>query len=75
MSVYQLKAGESGEIVKIDISGGAAARLASLGIAVGKRVTVLAFSLFKSSVLIGCGAVRLGVRKSLAKLIEVELCG
>ena len=75
MSVYQLKAGESGEIVKIDISGGAAARLASLGITVGKRVTVLAFSLFKSSVLIGCGAVRLGVRKSLAKLIDVELCG
>ena len=46
MSVYQLKAGESGDIVKIDLSGGAAARLASLGITVGKRVTVLAFSLF-----------------------------
>ena len=72
MSVYQLKAGESGEIVKIDISGGAAARLASLGITVGKRVTVLAFSLFKSSVLISCAAVRVGVRKALAKKIEVS---
>ena len=74
MSVYQLKAGESGEIVKIDSSGGAAARLASLGITVGKRVTVLAFSLFKSSVMIGCGAVRLGMRASLAGLIEVKKC-
>lgn len=74
MSVYDLKAGDTATIVKTDFSGGAGARLASLGITAGKRVTVLAFSLFKSSVLIGCGAVRLGVRKSLAKLIEVELC-
>lgn len=72
MSVYDLKAGQSARIVKIKIEGGAAARLASLGITTGKRVTALAFSLFKSSVLIGCGAVRLGVRKSLAVLIEVE---
>lgn len=72
MSVYDLKAGQSARIVKIKIEGGAAARLASLGITTGKRITALAFSLFKSSVLIGCGAVRLGVRKSLAVLIEVE---
>ena len=71
MSVYDLKAGESAEIININIAGGASARLKSLGIIAGKRVTVLAFSLFKSSVLIGCGAVRLGIRKSLAQLIEV----
>ena len=71
MSVYDLKAGQSARIVKIKIEGGAAARLNSLGITTGKRVTALAFSLFKSSVLIGCGAVRLGIRKSLAKQIEV----
>lgn len=72
MSVYNLKAGQSGTIIKINAEGGAAARLQSLGITVGKRVTALAFSLFRSSVLIGCGAVRLGLRKNLAVLIEVE---
>ncbi|MDE6867518.1 MAG: ferrous iron transport protein A [Clostridia bacterium] len=72
MSVYDLKAGESAKIVKIGISGSGAERLDSLGFAVGKTVTVLAFSLFKTGVLLGCGAVRVGVRKELAKLIEVE---
>lgn len=74
MSVYDLKAGESAQITKINIAGGAAARLNSLGITAGKRVTAFAFSLFKSSVLIGCGAVRLGLRKAFATQIEVEKC-
>ena len=74
MSVFDLKAGDSAVIKKINISGGAEQRLSSLGIVVGKRVEVLAFSLFKSGVLLGCGAVRLGVRKLLASKIEVEVC-
>lgn len=74
MSVFDLSAGESGIIKNSALSGSAAARLASLGIVAGKRFTVLAFSLFKSSVLIGCGAVRLGIRASLARRIEVEKC-
>ncbi|MDE5943759.1 MAG: ferrous iron transport protein A [Clostridia bacterium] len=72
MSVYDLKAGESAKIVKIRISGSGAERLNSLGFEEGKIVTVLAFSLFKTGVLLGCGAVRVGVRKELARLIEVE---
>ena len=74
MNVFDLKAGDCAVIKKINISGGAAQRLNSLGITSGKRITVLAFSLFKSSVLIGCGAVRLGLRKSLATQFEVEVC-
>lgn len=74
MTVYDLKAGETAEIIKINATGGAAERLNSLGVVCGKRVTALAFSLFKSSVLIGCGSVRLGLRKSLAVLLEVERC-
>ena len=74
MSVYDLKAGDTAEIVKIDLSGSAASRLNSLGITSGKRVCVLAFSLFKSSVLIGCGAVRVGLRKAVADRIEVKPC-
>ena len=73
MSVYDLKMGECAEITKIGIGGGARARLASLGIKVGERVEVLSFSLFKSSVLISCAAVRVGLRKSLAKQIEVRI--
>ena len=74
MSVYDLKAGECAKIVRIEVSGSGAARLQSLGITVGKKVTVLAFSIFKTGVLIGCGAVRVGVRREIAKLIGVEKC-
>ena len=74
MSVFDLKKGETAVIKSCAVSGSSLARLNSLGITVGKKIKVLAFSLFKSSVLIGCGAVRLGIRASLAKLIEVEKC-
>lgn len=72
MSVYDLRAGQTAKITKIGVSGGARARLSALGVKEGEKVEVLSFSLFKSSVLISCAAVRVGVRKSLAKLIEVE---
>lgn len=74
MGVFDLKKGESAKIVKMGVSGSAAARLASLGINEGKRITVLSFSLFKTSVLIGSGYVRLGLRKSVAQSIEVLKC-
>ena len=74
MSVFDLSAGESGYIKSCNLSGSSLARLSSLGISVGKKVTVLSFSLFRGSVLISCGAVRVGIRASLAKLIEVEKC-
>ena len=73
-SVFDLKCGECAKITRIAVEGSAKTRLDSLGVTVGKRVTVLSFSLFKSGVLIGCGAVRLGLRKALAHQIEVELC-
>ena len=72
MSVYDLKMGECGKITKINLGGGARARLTALGIKVGETVEVLSFSLFKSSVLISCAAVRVGLRKSIAKNIEVQ---
>ena len=74
MSVFDLKKGESAYVKSCNLSGGSLARLNSLGITVGKKITVLSFSLFKSSVLIGCGTVRLGLRAALAKSIEVEKC-
>ena len=74
MSVFDLKRGESGVIKSCSATGSTLSRLSSLGIAVGKKITVLSFSLFRGSVLIGCGTVRLGIRASLAKGIEVEKC-
>lgn len=74
MSVFDLKTGESGIIKSCNLSGSGSSRLASLGITVGRKITVLSFSLFRGSVLIGCGAVRVGIRASLARLIEVEKC-
>lgn len=74
MSVFDLSVGDSAYIKNSNLTGSAAARLVSLGIVAGKKITVLSVSLFKSSVLIGCGAVRLGIRKSIAKCIEVEKC-
>ena len=73
MSVFDLSVGDSGIIKCCNLSGSAATRLNSLGISVGKKITVLSYSLFRGSVLIGCGAVRLGIRASLAKKIEVEV--
>lgn len=73
MSVYDLKMGECAKIKRINLSGGAMARLTALGVKVGEIVEVLSFSLFKSSVLISCAAVRVGLRKALATQIEVEV--
>ncbi len=73
MSVFDLKAGACARITDIALEGGARSRLDALGIKVGEKVEVIAFSLFKSSVLISCAAVRIGVRKALAKKIEVSV--
>ena len=71
MKVFDLKMGETGVITRIDLAGGVRERLSSLGIRVGERVEVISFSLLKSSVLISWSAVRVGLRKSIAKKIEV----
>lgn len=73
MRLFDLKQGETGQITSISLSGGMKERLNSLGIKVGEIVEVISFSLFKSSVLISCNAVRVGIRKSSAKNIEVKI--
>ncbi len=73
MSVYDLKKGESGEIVCVNVDGAAGERLASLGVVKGVQVTCLDFSMFKGSVLISVGANRIGLRKVVASRIEVRV--
>lgn len=72
MTAFELGAGQSARVVKLNIFGGAKQRLVSLGFARGARITMLGFSFFKSSVLLSCGAARVAMRKSLAQKIEVE---
>ena len=74
MSVYDLKKGESGEIVSVDVDGAAGERLASLGVVKGVAVVCLDFSLFRGSVLISVGANRIGLRKAIARKIQVRKC-
>lgn len=71
MSVFDLKVGDSGTIVKIGATGAEADRLSAVGLVCCERITVLAFSLFGSSVLVGVGPTRVAVRGSVARKIEV----
>ena len=72
MNVFDLKRGEVAKIKRIDLTGSVLERLTALGLKAGEQVEVLSYSLFKSSVLISCNAVRLGIRKPIAIKIEVE---
>ena len=72
MNVFDLKMGEVAKIKRIDLDGSALERLDAFGVKAGEQVEVLSYSLFKSSVLVSCNAVRLGIRKPLALKIEVE---
>lgn len=73
MSVFDLKKGESGIVKSVAVDGAAGERLASLGVKCGQKVTAVAFSLFRGSVLITIGYNRLAIRKSVAQRIEVEV--
>ena len=72
MNVFDLKMGEIAKIKRIDLEGSVLERLTALGLKAGEQVEVLSYSLFKSSVLVSCNAVRLGIRKPIALKIEVE---
>lgn len=73
MTVFDLKRGQSATVTAVNLSGGLKARLSSLGIKSGERVSVLGFSVFKSSVLIACSCVRVAVRRAQATQIEVRV--
>ncbi len=71
MTAFNLGAGESARIIRVNVDGAAAERLRALGFYSGRVVTVLGYSLRKSSVLLACGSVRLAARRSVADKIEV----
>lgn len=73
MSVFHLSIGQSAKIVSVRADGATAERLAALGLSVGKTVTVLSFSLFRSSVLLGVGQTRVALRRAAAEAIGVAV--
>lgn len=73
MTVLDLNVGESAKIDKVSVVGAAAERLRALGFVSGRVITVLGYSLFKSSVLLSCGSVRLAARRNLAQMIGVRV--
>ncbi|MGN0805451.1 MAG: ferrous iron transport protein A [Candidatus Coproplasma sp.] len=74
MGVFNLKKGQSANIIRVTVDGAAGQRLRSLGVIRGAKITVIGYSLFNGSVLILCGYNRIALRKSVADRIEVELC-
>lgn len=66
--------GGSGVVLRVDVDGAAGERLFSLGIKKGAVVTVVAFSLFNSGVLVIAGYNRIGLIRSVAERIEVTAC-
>ena len=73
MSVFDLKKGETATVTEVRVDGSAGERLNALGVRAGNKITVLAFSIFSSSVLIAVGYNRLAIRGSVAKRIEVAV--
>ena len=73
MSVFDLKKGQTATVSVVKVDGAAGERLNSLGVRAGNKITVLAFSVFSSSVLIAVGYNRLAIRKTVAKRIEVAV--
>ena len=72
MTVFNLKKRQTAVIKKLNAIGAEKQRLVSLGLKEGAHITVASFSLFKSSVLVFCGATRLALRRALAERIEVD---
>lgn len=73
MTVFDLKKGDAARITSVNAVGSEGARLAALGLKEGAVIRVIAFSLFKSAQLVALGPVRLSMRATLAKRIEVKL--
>lgn len=66
-----MKKGETATVASVNVDGAAGERLNALGVRAGNRITVLAYSVFNSSVLIAVGYNRLAIRKSVAVRIAV----
>lgn len=67
-----LSVDDCGIIKKIKLPKESKLRLDTLGVKVGQRLVVIAFSPFKSNVLIKINGFYLGLNKSIAKGIYIE---
>jgi Fe2+ transport system protein FeoA len=75
MKLSELKAGEEGVVIAVEASPALRERLCALGVGVGKRVRVLRYSLFHSSIMLETAESVLGLRREIAEKTEVKSIG
>lgn len=75
MNLSDLKVGERGLVMKVNVPPDLRERLRSLGVGAGRTVRVLRYSLFKSSIMIETTESIIGLRREIAKKTEVKLIG
>ena len=71
MNLAQIKKGESAVIIRVDAERGVRERLRMLNVFPGSEVRVVRHSLFRSSLMLEVGGIRLGLRRELAEHIGV----
>ena len=72
MKLSLLKLKESGVITEIKVKGELLNRLNALGVTVGAKIKVQAFSYFNNPILISLRNYTLALRKEIADKIKVE---
>lgn len=71
MNLSQIKKGESAVVIRVDADQNIRERLRMLNVFPSAEVKVVRYSLFRSSILLEVGGIRLGIRRELAEHIGV----
>lgn len=70
MRLSEFSVGDACRIQRVHTDEKIKARLQMLGIEEGVRVEIAAFSAFKKDILLLCGPLRVGMRRTLAERVE-----
>lgn len=73
MDLSQLQIGQIAEIEKVEAAPALQARLQALNVSPGKRVRALRIAPFGGGIMLDAEGVRLALRMSLAKKIQIGL--
>ena len=73
MDLSQLQIGQVAEIEKVEVAPTLEARLRALNVSPGKRVGALRIAPFGGGIMLDAEGVRLALRMSLAKKIQIGL--
>ena len=71
MTVCDLKAGESAEVVKVELGGEVCERLRYLNVSAGASIVLLKVSFFKKTYLLQARSAKLAVGREVAEGIKI----